>query len=246
MPGTIALVQARMGSTRLPGKVLEEIGAWPMIQWVLERLSRAERLDRVAVVTTCLPADDQLCGWLSMRGWPFYRGSELDLLDRYYQAALVANAEFVVRVTSDCPLIDPAVVDQVIDDRNSHGVDYASNFVSKRYPIGVSAEICTFEALRRAWRESTEPHERIHATPYLYLHPDRFSVCDAAAIDEDLSYLRWTVDTSDDLAMIRAMHTVAGDSLYTMGWRETLELVRQNPQLEQMNQHVRQKTLREL
>lgn len=246
MPGTVALVQARMGSTRLPGKVLEEIGTRPMIQWVLERLSRARRLDRILVVTTCLPADDQLCSWLSEKGWPFYRGSELDLLDRYYQAALAADAAFVVRVTSDCPLIDPGIVDQVIDDRNSACVDYASNFVCKRYPIGLSAEVCTFEALRCAWKESTEPHERIHATPYLYLHPDRFSICDAAAIDEDLSHLRWTVDTWDDLAMIRAMYAVAGDQLYQMSWRDTLDLVRRNPQLERMNEHVRQKTLRDL
>jgi len=246
MPGTVALVQARMGSTRLPGKVLEEIGTRPMIQWVLERVSRARRLDRVLVVTTCLPADDQLCSWLSERGWPFYRGSELDLLDRYYQAALAADASSVVRVTSDCPLIDADIVDRVIADRDSAGADYASNFVCKRYPIGLSAEICTFEALRCAWKESTELHERIHATPYLYLHTDRFLICDAAGIDEDLSYLRWTVDTPDDLAMMRAMQRMAGDQLYEMSWRDILGLVRRNPQLERMNEHVRQKTLREL
>jgi spore coat polysaccharide biosynthesis protein SpsF len=235
-----------MGSTRLPGKVLAEIAGRPMLAWVLQRLARARHLDRVLVVTTCLPCDDELCAWMAANRLAFYRGSELDVLDRYYQAALALAADQVVRVTADCPFIDPQLVDNVLLHKQKTGADYVNNFAGKKYPLGLSVEAFTFEALRRAWLENTEPHEKAHVTPYFYLHPERFRVEHVAEPEENYGHLRWTVDMPEDLAAVRAICTTGGDAVFTMGWREILGVTGQNKKLENINRQVRQKSLQEL
>lgn len=217
-----------------------------MLSWVLKRLARARRLDRVLVVTTCSTQDDELCAWLANERLPFYRGSESDVLDRYYQAALATGAEHVVRITSDCPLIDPDLVDEVVTERQRAAADYVSNFGSKKYPLGLSAEICTFQALRRAFDESTQPYERVHVTPYFYLNPERFVIAHTRQLEEDYSHLRLTVDTPEDLSFLRALYASAGEAVFTMGWRQIVGLIDQFPHLERINHHVQQKALHEL
>lgn len=246
MTKTVALVQARMGSSRLPGKVLLDVGGRPLLEWVLLRLARANRVDRIIVVTTITPSDDVLCQWLSRNGWAFYRGAELDLLDRYYQAAFAVGAKNVVRITSDCPLIDAELVNEVIESREANQADYASNFVQKHLPLGLSAEVCTFSALRQAWAESTESYERTHVTPYLYLHPDRFRIQSVVGAGEDLSGLRWTVDMPQDIEMMRALYADLGERLLEMNWHQVLGVIREKPHISKINEAVRQKTLQEL
>jgi spore coat polysaccharide biosynthesis protein SpsF len=181
-----AIVQARMGSARLPGKVLMDIAGAPMLDRVLDRTSRATLLDEVVVATTSEPADDELSDYCRTRSWPCFRGSQFDVLDRYLQTARAARADIIVRVTADCPLIDGRLVDEVIRTLFSGqpspaldataGINATYDFAANRlpppwkrtYPIGLDVEVCTSAALERAWREAREPQQREHVMPYLY------------------------------------------------------------------------------
>src|SRR5262249_12160461 len=170
---TVAIVQARMGSSRLPGKVLQDLGGEPMLARVLSRLGRSRTLDEVVVATTTEPADDILERFCQERGRPCFRGSEHDVLDRYYKAATAERAAVVVRITSDCPLIEPAIVDRVVAEfqERQPGIDYASNVLPRRtYPRGLDTEVMSFAALDRAWHEDHVPASREHVTPYIYRH----------------------------------------------------------------------------
>lgn len=183
---TIAIIQARMGSSRLPGKVLLDIAGKPMIQHVIERTQRARSLDSVIVATTTDPSDDPIAEFAASIGIPCTRGSLHDVLDRYYQAAQTHSAEVIVRITADCPLIDPEVIDQTIgslgvrdcESGNPQSLtpypqfDFSCNRLpppfSRTFPIGLDVEACTFAALERAWTESTEAFHREHVMPYIY------------------------------------------------------------------------------
>ncbi|HET7677409.1 MAG TPA: glycosyltransferase family protein, partial [Candidatus Limnocylindrales bacterium] len=172
---TVAIVQARTGSTRLPGKVLARIGGRPMLAHVVERARAAPGVDEVVVATSVLPEDDAIAGLCAESGWPCERGSATDLLDRYERAAAAHDAEVVVRVTGDCPLLDPALVGEVIALLGRGGYDYASNTLEPRtWPHGLDAEAFTRAALATAWAEDTDPAWREHVTPFLYRHPERF------------------------------------------------------------------------
>src|SRR5689334_23040199 len=171
----VAIIQARMGSSRLPAKILAELAGQPMLARCVARLGRAQRLDDLLVATTTSPGDDVTTELCAARGWPCFRGSEDDVLDRNYQAARLREADVVVRVTSDCPFIEPEIVDHVIrefTDRQPY-VDYASNFVPERtYPRGLDVEVFTIRALERAWREDGNPAWREHVTEYILRIPD--------------------------------------------------------------------------
>ena len=176
---TVAIIQARMGSTRLPGKVLLDLAGEPMLARVVHRVQRAASLQEVIVATTVQPADDAITQLCAGRGWPCARGSQDDVLDRYYQAATASQADVVVRITSDCPLIEPDVIDQVVGAllAGQPEVDYASNVQPPRtFPRGLDVEVIRFDALERAWREDVDPAWREHVTPYLYRHPERFRI----------------------------------------------------------------------
>ena len=219
---TVAIIQGRMGSSRLPGKVLLEIAGKPMIQHVVERTRLARSLDSVVVATTVDPSDDPVADFCAAQGVSYSRGPVHDVLDRYYQAAKAQQAEIVVRITADCPLIDPAVIDETVA-LMTPGTDFACNRLpppfSRSFPIGLDVEVCTFAALERAWRESSETFHREHVMPYLYqdvrlaqeqpaaqvsrgVSPHGFSV---ALLNHDPDYgaLRWTVDTPEDLTFVR-------------------------------------------
>lgn len=172
---TVAIIQARMGSSRLPGKVLLELAGKAMIQRVVERTQLAKTVDSVTIATTTNPADDPIASFAASMGIAHTRGSLLDVLDRYYQAALVHQADVIVRVTADCPLIDPAVIDQTVQlvtDHSSLITDFSCNRLpppfGRSLPIGLDVEACTFATLERAWKESTETFHREHVMPYLY------------------------------------------------------------------------------
>ena len=203
---TVAIIQARMTSTRLPGKVLADLGGEPMLARVVARVRAARRVDQVWVACTERPEDDPVVRWCEDRSIPVWRGSETDVLGRYLAAARAAGAEVVVRITADCPLLDPEVIDRVVLEVTSQRADYAANVLERSYPRGLDVEAFTIEALERMDRLGTSAASREHVTiPVRLEHPDAFTVRSIRA-DVDDSDLRWTVDTPEDLAFVRDMY----------------------------------------
>ncbi|MFW6135295.1 MAG: cytidylyltransferase domain-containing protein [Chloroflexota bacterium] len=239
----VAIVQARMGSTRLPGKVLLDLAGEPMLTRVMERLARAERLDEVVVATTVEPADDAIVELSRDRSWPCFRGSQRDVLDRTYRSAKAYQADAVVRVTSDCPLIDWGLVDRVVEEflARQPQVDYASNTMPNRtFPRGLDTEVVRFDALERAWCMDDNPAWREHVTPYVRRHPELFGAY-GVANDEDLSRMRWTVDAPQDLAFVRRIYEHFGHDRFS--WVDVLSVLERHPEWVEINRGVKQKSL---
>ncbi len=242
---TVAIIQARMGSTRLPGKVLMDISGKSMLKWVVTRARLARMLDEVTVATSVQPADDAVVAAAEALGAPFFRGSENDVLDRYADAAAAAGAEAVVRLTADCPLIDPGIIDLVVETflDGQPSVDYASNTLERTFPRGLDVEAFSRRALEHARLEAVEPYERTHVTPYVCRHPERF-VLRAIRTDHDYSDHRWTVDTPEDLAVIRGIvHALGGRDDF--GWHAAIVAVTEHPDLEDPNRQILQKRIEE-
>lgn len=243
MPNRIlAIIQARMGSTRLPGKVLLNLAGKPMLERIVRRCRRAATLDEVVVATTTEPADDRIAELGAAHNWPVFRGQEDDVLDRYYQAASQQGADIVVRITGDCPLIDPEVIDLTVKKFLEHKpLDYASNSLDRvTFPRGLDVEVMSMAALTRAWQEDHNPAWREHVTPYIYRHPEKFRLL-AVTSEVDFSYLRWTVDTPADLTLVRKIYEHFGGDDFS--WRQVLALLAQHPQWLEINRHVPQEEL---
>ena len=237
---TVAIVQARTGSTRLPGKVLKDLAGESMLARVVQRLARARTLDAVWIATTTESGDDALAELCKGRGWPCTRGSEEDVLDRYHTAAQEAGADTIVRITSDCPLIDPDVVDRVVEGLTDK-IAYSSNTIPVRtFPRGLDTEAFRADALEDAWMEADSISDREHVTPFLWRQPDRFRQATITA-ESDFSLHRWTVDTEEDYALVRRIYGHFGNDAF--GWREVLELVEAPPEWRDINAHVEQKAL---
>lgn len=245
---TIAIIQARMNSSRLPGKVLQEIGGQPMLARVVERARRAQSVDGVLIATTTDPSDDALEAACHARGYPVYRGSQFDVLDRFYQAARQAQADVIVRLTADCPVIDPAVIDQTVAAFHAAGADFAANRLpppwKRTFPIGLDTEVCSFAGLERAWKEAALPFEREHVMPYFYDQEGRFKI---TVIDHQPDYgaQRWTVDTPEDLELLRAIFARFGGR-DDFSWLDVLALVEREPELLQVNAGIRHKQMMEV
>lgn len=239
----VAIVQARMGSSRLPHKVLKDLAGATVLERVLNRLGRSRLIQETLVATTTEPADNAIVEHCERIGQEVFRGSEQDVLDRYYQAAKSTKADMVVRITSDCPLIDPEVTDATIRAFLDQRSDYTSNILVRTYPRGLDTEVMTVQALERAWREGTKPYEREHVTPYIYENPGKFKL-HGIENDADCSQHRWTVDTPEDLQLLRAVYAQFGGR-DDFGWREVLELVEADPSLANINRHVTQKAVHE-
>jgi spore coat polysaccharide biosynthesis protein SpsF len=240
-----AIVQARMGSTRLPGKALLDIEGMSMVARVVDRVRRARTIERVIVATSTKPQDDPLAAHARERSIDLFRGDEDDVLDRYYEAARHFALDVVVRITSDCPLLDPGVADEVVRpllDPASR-VEYSSNGFRRTFPRGLDVEVVPFAVLERVWREATSVYERAHVFPYIYQQPDRFSI--ASITDPvDRSHMRWTVDTEEDLSFVRAVYRALGAREFT--WRDVLAVLDAQPALLEINAGVRQKAAHEL
>ncbi|MFL5643161.1 MAG: cytidylyltransferase domain-containing protein [Chloroflexota bacterium] len=236
---SIAIVQARMGSTRLPGKVLLPLIGEPILGLVMRRSARAMTVHEVVVATTTLPEDDRVVELAEANGWPVERGSESDLLDRYLGAARAHDAQVIVRITADCPLIDPVVIDRVVEAFRASGVDYASNVISPRtYPRGLDVEVIRRDALERAGIEDRDPAWREHVTPYIYRHPERFELLRVPA-DEDHSDQRWSVDTAEDYTLMTRIYEALGRD--DASWEEALAVVEANPAWGNINRDVVQR-----
>jgi spore coat polysaccharide biosynthesis protein SpsF len=240
----VAIIQARMGSTRLPGKVLMDLGGEPVLVRVVERTRRAKTLDEIVVATSDLAADNAIAQLCVERSWHYFRGSAADVLDRYYRAAVATRADVIVRITADCPLIDPDVVDLVVGEFLKQGADYASDDNPRTFPRGLDAEVLTFSALERAWNEGKEAYQREHVTPFVYEHPEWFSLI-SVHNDTDYSQYRWTLDNVEDLELLHAVYQKLGNR-DDFGWREVLALMEREPELAELNAHVVQKPLHQL
>lgn len=236
------IVQARMGSTRLPGKVLLPVLGRPLLDHLLDRLDRVASPHRTIVATTTLAEDDAIERLCSARGIPVHRGSAEDVLDRYVGAAGVAGAPTVARVTGDCPLIDPQIVDRVVARFRTARFDYVSNTLERTFPRGLDVEVFTRQALDEAGREAREPYEREHVTPFLYRNPARFRLSNVAN-DRNEGSERWTVDTPEDLALVSRIISELGASVADAGIHEIRSVLDANPHWRLINAHVEQKHL---
>ncbi|MGH7452681.1 MAG: cytidylyltransferase domain-containing protein [bacterium] len=241
------ILQARMGSQRLPGKVLRPIAGRPMLEWCLLRLGESKRCSRVIIATSTAPQDEVIVHLCEQFEAPYFRGSENDVLSRYYEAARHFRVDPVIRVTSDCPLIDPQVLDALIDAFAVAKVDYMSNTLNERtFPLGLDAEIFSFAALEQAHHLATKPYEREHVTPYLYQHPQQFRL-KGYKNSINLSHFRVTVDTQEDLRLADAIyaHFIACGMEHRFSLDELIEFLSMRPELVEINRHVRQKQLGE-
>jgi spore coat polysaccharide biosynthesis protein SpsF len=236
----VAILQARMGSLRLPGKVLENIAGQSMLHRVVSRLRVSELIDDLIVATTTLAKDDSIVEECQHCGVPSYRGDETDVLDRYFRAAESERADVVVRITSDCPLIDPEVTDKTIRAFLREQPAYASNTLVRSYPRGLDTEVISRSALTRAWQDARQAYEREHVTPYIIEHPAQFQLLSVTA-DQDYSAHRWTVDTPEDLAFVRAIFARHEGGIFS--WRDVLKLLEREPELADLNRSIVQKVL---
>ncbi len=231
----VGIIQARMGSTRLPGKALLDLAGAPFLARVVERMRHCQTLDALVLATTTEPSDDPLVELAESLGVSVYRGSVDDVLDRFTQAARQADAALIVRITADDPFKDPQVTDHAVRLwLRQPDLDYVSNTLEPTYPEGLDIEVFTREALERAWREARLPSEREHVTPYIWKHPDRFRLLNFKH-ERDLSHLRWTVDYPEDLAFAREVYA----RLYRPGqvflMEDILRLLEAEPELARIN-----------
>ena len=203
----VGIIQARMGSTRLPGKVLAKVGGKPLLGYLLDRVDQSQRLDGVVVATTDRDEDEAIEQFCLERGVACYRGSSEDVLGRYWGAAKEAGAEVVVRLTGDNPLIDPEMIDWVVGEFVAADVDYASNTLERGFARGMDVEVFTIGALERAQAETDRPYDREHVTPYFYGNPDKFRL---KSVEQ-----RLTVDTREDLERIRQVIERADGTRYS-------------------------------
>jgi spore coat polysaccharide biosynthesis protein SpsF len=235
---TVAIVQARIGSTRLRGKVIADLAGDTMLARVISRLRKARTIDEIVVATTGKPDDDRVVAEAARCGIGSYRGSEHDVLERYLGAARAWRATTVVRVTSDCPLLDPWVVDRVVSALP--GADYASNTHSRTFPRGLDVEAFTIGALDKIGRLGRSQAAREHVTAFVMEKPHLFEIRQVAAPVDD-SDLRWTVDTDEDLSLVRTLYTRLGLDKQILPYRDVVAEMRANPSLGEINGHIVQK-----
>lgn len=238
----VAIIQARMGSTRLPGKILKKVNNKPILEYQIERLKRATKIDEIVIATTDKMLDDpviELCNQLDIQ---YYRGSENDVLSRYYETAKEYCADTIVRLTSDCPIIDPNVVDEVIEVFLINSYDYVSNTLERSYPRGMDTEVFSMKVLEQAHKYAKKQYEREHVTPYIYLNPVKFNLYNIEYKANE-SVHRWTVDTEEDLFLIRKIieKLYSSSKLFTM--EDTLNLLEENSDWKDINAHIEQKKL---
>jgi spore coat polysaccharide biosynthesis protein SpsF len=239
----LCIVQARLGSTRFPGKVLEPLGGTTVLGQVLDRLQRARTLEAIVVATTTSPRDEALVAYCERRATPVFRGSEDDVLARYHGAATRFGGDPIVRVTSDCPFVDPATLDRVVAAHRESGVDYTGNDLVRTYPLGLSVEVFAMAALVQAHGEAVQPDEREHVTPFIRARPYRFGLRNVSAPPElSRPHYRITVDTPEDYTLVaRLCELAGGDPLVPS--RRIVAWLDAHPELAAINAHVPQKTV---
>lgn len=230
----VAIIQARMNSTRLPGKVLMKIAGKPVISYVVNRVAKSKKINEVWLATTDAAADDVLVRWAKINNVKYFRGSEANVLDRYYQTALLAQADTVVRITGDCPLIDPIIIDKVLSAHLAGDYDYTSNIHPPTYPDGLDIEVFSEQALSRAWKEASLPSEREHVTPYIWKNLQIFKIHNVEH-DDNLSMYRWTLDTKEDSVFLRGVISACEKQNGFCDMKKILKIIKNNPNWQNIN-----------
>ena len=237
-----------MGSSRLPGKVLKQICGRPMLEWVVKRASRSRLISSQIVATTIDPGDDMIETFCISEGISCFRGSEFDVLDRYYQAAKAQGADIVVRLTADCPFIDAALIDETIEKLLETKADFVANRLPppylRTYPIGLDTEVATYKSLETAWKLAKKPFEREHVMPFLYDPQNDFKFVVLEA-DNNHGNDRWTVDTPEDLEFIQQVTKKLGCRM-DFGWEDVLKVLNENPELSKINANIAHKSLNDI
>jgi len=233
-----AIIQARVGSTRLPNKIFEELSGKPLLGHICERIAMSTKIRQIVIATTENPGDDIVETWASGQNIPVYRGSENDVLARFYHAATKFNASVIVRITADDPFKDPEIIDKVIEQLESDALDFAYNNKPPSFPEGLDTEVFTYKALSKAQTLSKEPYEREHVTQFFYRHPEQFRQGNLRN-ETDLSSLRWTIDTLPDLEMARRVYNELYPVKGVFLMNDILDLLKRNPEIALMNASVR-------
>jgi spore coat polysaccharide biosynthesis protein SpsF len=242
----VAVVQARVSSTRLPAKVLLDLGGKTALQRCVDRVARIEGIADLVIATTTNPEDEIIVRLARRLGVATYRGSETDVLSRYVEAARGADAEAIVRCTSDCPLLDPAVASDVVRTFQRGGADFAANHLVPNLPRGQETEIASREALERAHRDATSPEEREHVMPHIYRRQGEFRcVSVVTGTDETLPRHRWTLDTIDDYRFLSVVYDELGPRGGEATMADVLALLESHPEITRINANVKQKALSE-
>lgn len=237
MKKTGVIIQARVGSTRLPGKVLLKILDKTILEFVIERVQKATLVDSITVATTDKKDDQAIMDLSKSLGVNAFAGSEEDVLDRFYEAAKLYNIEYIVRITADCPMIDPILIDKVIDHCSKTGADYSSNTLKRTFPDGQDIEVFNFNALEDAWKEAKLLSEREHVTPYIIKHNDKFKLANLQN-KVDLSEKRWSLDEKADFDFLKVVLESIYPSNPDFNMNDVLEFLRVNPDVESINKHI--------
>ena len=233
-----AIIQSRMGSTRLPGKVLKRTEGKTLLEHMIGRVRRAKTPDKIIVATTENPKDDALADFVKKLDIEIFRGSEEDVLERYYGAAKKFSAEHIVRLTADCPLMDPEVVDEAVNFYTNGNYDYVSNVNPPTYPWGMDVEVFSFGALERAYKEARLEPEREHVTPYIRNHPEIFSIGNVE-YKENFANLRITVDNPEDFAVVSGVFKELYPQKKNFGLQDILNLHKEKPEVFLANSHIK-------
>ena len=238
-----AIVQARCGSTRFPNKVFADINGKPLLWHVISRLGYSEHIDNIIIATTVNKKDDIIEAWCCSEGIKCFRGSENDVLNRYYSASVAYPSDIIVRVTADDPFKEPAVIDKVISKLLDEKLDLATNNFPPSFPEGLDCEAFTFKVLEMMEKATQDSYEREHVTQYVYHNPDKFKIGNVVS-DIPLSSYRWTIDNQEDYDMVKTIYTKrkrGSNDILLM--REILEILKENPEIAQINSSVKRSAM---
>jgi len=242
---TAAIIQARMGSTRLPGKVMKDLKGKPVLWHVIERVKQAENIDQIIIATTTHERDEIIFEKVKEWGVRAYQGSEEDVLARYYKSANKYDVDTVVRITSDCPLIDPHVIDEIVEYYNENDYTLVTNAGSdlnnRTYPRGLDTEVFSFEVLEKSYNKAEEKYQREHVTPYIY---EKYDDIYYYKNNEDLSNYRLTLDTKEDFELIKILYDKLYQGKHDFYLNKTIEVLNKNKELLKINQNIKQKELK--
>ncbi|WP_078378901.1 cytidylyltransferase domain-containing protein [Sutcliffiella halmapala] len=237
-----AIIQARMGSSRLPGKILKTINGKTLLEYQIERVRQAKAINQIIIATTVKESEEPILKLCKEMKIEYYRGSEEDVLSRYYETAQKFGVDVIVRLTSDCPIIDPEVIDKVvnyyIDNRKE--VDYVSNTLERTYPRGMDTEVFSFKALKKAYNEAILPWEKEHVTAYFYNNPN-FFILRGIKSDQDYQSYRWTVDTEEDFQLIRNILCELYNIKKHFLLKDIVDILSDHPEWSKINAHIEQK-----
>ena len=230
------IIQARMSSTRLPGKVLMRLNEKnTVLDYVIQQIKHCKNFEKIIIATTDLKEDDVICEHLASQKIEFFRGSSEDVLDRYYQCAKLYSLSIIVRITGDNPLIDPNIVENVLMEFQSRSCDYVSNAVVRSFPYGTETEVFSFDALEKAWNNAKKDNEREHVTPYFYNNPEKFRIYHVEN-QKNLSSLRWTVDQIEDFILVKNIVSKINKSPILMN--DIINLLTEEPKLLDINKNI--------